>query len=366
MLTKLRLKAGIAKRTTRGFTLVELLVVIAIIGILVALLLPAVQAAREAARRNQCVNNLKQLQLGCLNFESTYNELPTGASGHPEGATDPRGVGMFTVVLPFIEDASIDSAFRDAFADAGERNWLVLTRSLDFDVETFQVAVYKCPSVTNYQGYVPRRDYFGVNGGWNMVDDADRATANGAPIADGNFRSKFGEPRLRANIGWRGPLYSDGVYLGGNAVSLNQVTDGTSSTFAIGECDHMAPYGDTAFSGSEEGGPVPWYFGGSMNGVGLNSINYKDTPAQGGYVRMSNGRVLRATHHPINTDLTPWGGPGLKDKFSYQVPFGSGHPGGANFAFVDGHVKFIQEQISMGAYYWLGSRNDGGVIDEEF
>src|SRR3954470_12107687 len=122
--------------TKRGFTLVELLVVIAIIGVLVALLLPAVQAAREAARRGQCANNLKQMGLGCLNFESAYSTLPPGPmDGDPQaikssGADEPtghnyssgttccraatkKGFNQFYHILPFIEQSTLHDLGKD-------------------------------------------------------------------------------------------------------------------------------------------------------------------------------------------------------------------------------------------------------------
>ena len=92
------------KRLTPGFTLVELLVVITIIGILIALLLPAVQAAREAARRTQCTNNLKQLGLAILNFENTHRELPVGCFGKRRPNGPWLGHTAFIQLLPFITD----------------------------------------------------------------------------------------------------------------------------------------------------------------------------------------------------------------------------------------------------------------------
>ena len=112
-------KAGLRfgdRRRLAGFTLVELLVVIAIIGILVALLLPAIQAARESARRTQCVNNLRQIGVGCLNFESAYKNFPT-AGGAVEQFIDPNeqvkasygyeGASWMYQILPYIEDRTV-------------------------------------------------------------------------------------------------------------------------------------------------------------------------------------------------------------------------------------------------------------------
>src|SRR5688572_8007436 len=98
--------AVVSRRNRRAFTLVELLVVIAIIGILVALLLPAIQAAREAARRAQCQNNLRQVAVGVLNYENSYKELPWGSSYARTAASERKG-NWVIVILPFLEEGAV-------------------------------------------------------------------------------------------------------------------------------------------------------------------------------------------------------------------------------------------------------------------
>src|SRR5688500_14646590 len=100
---------GRSRSSSPGFTLVELLVVIAIIGVLVALLLPAVQAAREAARRMSCQNNLKQIGLGCLNYESAKGALPPGTLNGTLQGPEGRAVGFQVVILPYVEQSGISS-----------------------------------------------------------------------------------------------------------------------------------------------------------------------------------------------------------------------------------------------------------------
>jgi prepilin-type N-terminal cleavage/methylation domain-containing protein len=140
-------KTTIAKRNRfsrplHGFTLVELLVVIAIIGVLIALLLPAVQAAREAARRTQCLNNLKQMGLALQNHNSALGEYPTGGSEpwHDQGAADSRfgkGYGWMVQILPYVENETLRSISKGY--GAGDR-------ARDLQVRKTPVAMYFCPS----------------------------------------------------------------------------------------------------------------------------------------------------------------------------------------------------------------------------
>ena len=151
--------------TRRGFTLVELLVVITVIGMLMALLLPAVQAAREAARRAQCTNNLKQIGLGILNFESAHKKLPTGGEGTIANAANPNGMTCFatqslmTQLLPFIEQQAIYNAmdmtksYRDVNAGGLVPGSTGGTATVDGTAvkgnvwaATHHIATYICPS----------------------------------------------------------------------------------------------------------------------------------------------------------------------------------------------------------------------------
>lgn len=355
-------------QSRKGFTLVELLVVIAIIGILVALLLPAVQAAREAARRNSCLNNLKQIQLGCLNYESTYGELPSGATIEDRVTVGNRGVGMYIIILPFIEDVALDTGLKTLFdAAGGGESWMDIGA---IDPNNIQISIYQCPSVPEVRPFPARRDYFGISGGINMDDAANHPDwpqevfAIGASNAE---KRKITQPRVTNG---RGPVYTSGVYVPGFGVKLRRVTDGTSSTMAIGESSHWNPFGHGWDPPNPDiGGPCAWYHGGSVDG----NFRDSDRTTMGG---VSVGRVLRNTHLPMNVSLTPFDstpfdGFPLKNtspsrgEMSMMIPLASEHPGGVQVAFTDGHVTFLREDMDLFVYQSLATRAGGEVINEE-
>lgn len=228
------------KQMGRGFTLVELLVVIAIIGILVALLLPAVQAAREAARRAQCQNNLKQIGLACLNYETARKTLPPGCIGYgnDDDTRGQVGTGWAIEILPYMEQESL----YDQFDFDNEKSYrsLATNESGVSNVRAAQnfVTAYQCPSDTlvnqlvNPQGEPDRRfaacTYKAVSG----VLDLDR-TEDTAVWWDRVKRSDVS--RLEKFKILRGPLSSTGDAISLRPVKLSQITDGTTNTALAGE-----------------------------------------------------------------------------------------------------------------------------------
>ncbi len=226
-------------RKRNGFTLVELLVVIAIIGMLVGLLLPAVQQAREAARQMQCSNNLKQYGLACLNHESTTHAYPSGGWDYYWVGTPQRGLGQdqpgswFFSILPFIE--------QDALFHLGETNGIdtmpeqagIRTRL------TTPVGMFTCPSRRTMKVYPTsgktykesgqasegvKTDY-AANFGTNCLnpDDSGKAISS---LADGTAKKKSNS--------WHDP-HDTGVISYHSKVTMGQIRDGTSNTYLIGE-----------------------------------------------------------------------------------------------------------------------------------
>ncbi len=300
-------------RPRGGFTLVELLVVIAIIGILVALLLPAVQAAREASRRTQCANNLKQIALALHNYADTFRCFPAGTFIEYTNASrcqaDCRGTSFYVSALPYFESAAMLQFYN---IDIG---WLYQASVDQTQLNNVRLPMYVCPSMGTWDWHLPRRDYFGVCGG-----------------------------KTRVTHGWRGDVFNDGVMYLNSFTRTSDILDGTAHTMAVGESVHPSKWGAGAGYGDGcVGGPASWWFGGATR---INDAN-----------SLSVGRVLRSTKHPINSNILC-----LADDQDNDVPMGSRHPGGSQFAFCDGHVVFLADSIDWQTYQALSTRAGAEVI----
>ncbi len=293
----------------RAFTLVELLVVIAIIGMLVTMLLPAVQSAREAARRAQCSNNLRQIAVAVLNFESAHGNFPAGTAIDFEDPTncgaDCRGTAFYLTTLPFFEEGAVNEIY-----DYDVPNGWLGQDPADMDLlNSIRLSVYICPSVSGWEFHLPRRDYFGVVGGKTL-----------------------------AGHGWRGDIFNDGVMYMNSFMTLRKITDGTAKTMLIGESAHASRWGAGPDYGDGcIGGPATWWFGGATTVGNPNGL--------------SVGRVLRSTKHPVNSSTLC-----IAPDEDNDVPFTSEHPGGAQFVHCDGHVGLIPDDIDWQIYQGLSTR----------
>ena len=311
----------------RAFTLVELLVVIAIIGILIALLLPAVQAAREAARRSQCANNLKQLGLAASNYASARNRFPVGLQGpylyavgrvyKPLGKFDPVYTNCMVELLPYIEQQDLLTNFDKTVATINDDGPNTGTAG-DSDTIAAQVIVnFRCPttrlpSQNTVDGYIFGTNDYAGNGGTRIyfpTDDADPDTA-GVQYA--------GAKR-----------FNDGLFNivepGEVGVALREVTDGMSKTLMFGERNHEDPEFDRLYPSFPLAGWCGWAWTGRINSVGDNlghaavPINYMIPPGSSG------------------TDVT-------NDRL---CAWGSYHPGGANFCRADGSVSYFADAMDL-------------------
>jgi prepilin-type N-terminal cleavage/methylation domain-containing protein/prepilin-type processing-associated H-X9-DG protein len=294
-----------------AFTLIELLVVIAIIAILIGLLLPAVQKVREAAARIQCQNNLHQIGLGLHNYHSANNTFPAGADINPatQCGADCRGNSMWAVLLPYIEQDNIARQYNYAGGWAAAGNGAL---------GNLPIVAYTCPSDSKWTQYPNRKNYYGVVGGKTL-----------------------------SSHGWRGDVYFDGIFTINMPKRLTQISDGTSSTLAVGESVHPSKWGLGPGYGDKNVGGIPgWLYGSACLQPKCRLTD------------QSYGRDLRDTKFPINSSILP-----MADDVDNDAPFGSFHTGGANFLFADGHVAFLNQTISMDVYRALSTYAGGEVVD---
>ncbi len=323
-------------RKVHGFTLVELLVVIAIIGILIALLLPAVQAAREAARRMQCTNNLKQIGLGMLNFESTYRALPAGWIGE----TDVEGLAKETqamiLVLPFLEQGMVDELIDYDYRPIHDINNTALRQ---------QITVFQCPSDDaagrswhgSYAGteYAYSRSNYVVCFGSNTMAantlGTYRVTAQNNPAhdfsTDGVFQSN--------PIGTPNPIAGR---------KLRDVVDGTSKTVMASEV--CAGKADEGFSGYDARGLWGW------PNMGASVYTHRMTPNTSARDMLYPGEC--ADMPGANLPCTSSSG----SEDTQYAAARSRHPGGVSVLFVDGHVTFVEDEIDLGAWIAMAMIND--------
>jgi type II secretory pathway pseudopilin PulG len=330
---------------------VELLVVIAIIGILIALLLPAVQAAREAARRSQCSNNLKQLGLALHNYHDTYKCMPMGV--RTGGWNGGWGTSFYVRLLPYVEQAPLadqwpwsekvnpdESDDREEGYCAGNPN----LRSSVFDVRNLRIETFDCPSS-------PLEDF---NTGNNAVHMASYAGISGAVEATGTYVPT----RQRACCTCCGTSFQpstsgfvsgSGMLVGGSTVVLRfaDCTDGTSNTMILGECS------DWAFdsNGNRRHIDPSWPHGWPM-GAGWNTI--VDNVSTGGAIeRWFNLTSIRYPVGTRNYDL-----PGVGDNHGPNNPLLSAHPGGTQIGLTDGSARFISETMELDTLKFLADRDD--------
>lgn len=328
----------------RGFTLVELLVVIAIIGILVGLLLPAVQSAREAARRMQCANNLKQIGLGLLNYESAYKSFPMGGWGGPPGNVD-DGIGFLASILPFIEQNAL---WEQVAPYSGTPGVLNLVRTGAFPTPTgirfipggdTKISTYRCPSsglpdIVPEQWVLPGAGQFGPRP-IRRLQSIGYATSDYKGCGGGGFgRDDDGILMKRAE--------SPGL----KPVKIAMVTDGTSNTVMVAESAYASAI--SAIRGLRPENMI-------------DPVRIEDWPI---WIGMGGDdeqmRVNGRTSAPINCRCTP---NTMASAINDDCAF-SWHVGGCQFVLVDGSVHFISDNISIETYGRLHSRDDGLVLGE--
>jgi len=354
----------------RAFTLVELLVVIAIIGVLVALLLPAVQAAREAARRSQCLNNQKQFGLALQNYHSAFQEFPELSRSATEDIWR-HGATWVVTVFPYFEAGN-------AFA------------GLDFAQGTFHMLSGSAIALGNIEqlnGFVPGlfhcpssalpRTYTSPNADLGQVEFAEICYVG---ISGGAYLNVNVTPNILHPSTDDNPEHNSGIISGGGMlvnnrnINISQCTDGSSNTIMVGEeSDFMIS--STASAKTEDPG----------TGLNVGSVDLRSSKGRSAYMgnshhaapdgpgTMTNGggeckhrncswcwNMTTISENPINakqvTDVNAMGQLGCNHSIR------SSHPGGAMVLYADGHAAFLIDSTDMQILNDLANRDDGNVI----
>jgi prepilin-type N-terminal cleavage/methylation domain-containing protein/prepilin-type processing-associated H-X9-DG protein len=284
----------------RGFTLVELLVVITIIGILIALLLPAVQAAREAARRMACSNNMHQIGVALHNYSSGHNTFPPGYLTDTSPTAIWAGFGWMAAILPYMERQTTSDLIKFN-APQGSHDPVNQTIMKNY------VAVYLCPSLP------PPTKFVEVTGAISGFEDAATGTYGGV-TSD-----------ICQDYCW-GPTtpngYGSGCLVVNKIIPIGDIRDGTSQTLIVGE--RLSPFPPED----------PWYglAGAPPNTLGQPWIVFTRVTTQYG-INQKSGLYYK--------ESGVW----------------SAHPGGTEFTFADGHVSFLSENISQATLRSLTTRD---------
>ncbi|MBX6313389.1 MAG: DUF1559 domain-containing protein [Isosphaeraceae bacterium] len=346
----------------RGFTLIELLVVIAIIGVLIALLLPAVQAAREAARRAQCTNNLKQLGLAIQNYIDANGSLPPTGNAVPTNnpAAFANDFSMKARLLPFLEQQPLYNALNQSFEYNMVQNGTVTST---------RVNTFLCPSdgtqisrgMSNYPGH----DFGDCNYGNNI---GTCLTLNGNQLD--------------------GPAYIMGANFGA-VVTLATITDGTSNTAIHSEWlkgrnvaqpgTFMVYVAPIAFSTSTPSPAVPagsTSLQNTLQSIGATcqsstrfgalttkGYSWSDDGCGigGGYSHIMPPNKKACTFSNMDSNYSPT----YTYSMATMIGASSNHPGGVNVGFLDGSVKFIKDSINLGTWGAIATKAGGEVISAD-
>ena len=325
-------------RRQAGFTLVELLVVIAIIGVLIALLLPAVQQAREAARRMQCTNHLKQVGLAMHNYESTFGMFPYGHQKDVSGFMHRRDC-WYQRLLPFMEQTALSEAY-----EAYSKEWIHEIRN---EFTAAQVSTLTCPSDPNSPGKggnggkIDFQGNFGVSAGagvsWSLNNSTTPPTIT---VSNRNVTTAT----VSTDPG--GMFYLD------SATTFRDCTDGSSNTL-------LAAEGIVRDNNISAWGNVGGYWGGSTHGA--FGISVSETPNTSVPDRNYTCKGETTPGAPNLAPCESGNTEGLSGRWNFARSY---HPGGINGVLVDGSVRFFPDTVDRQTWLRLGLRSDGQVIGE--
>jgi prepilin-type N-terminal cleavage/methylation domain-containing protein len=301
-----------------GFTLVELLVVIAIVGLLAALLMPAVQQAREAARRASCRNNLRQLGLALHHYHDQHRVFPFGWNTH--------GTGWSAMILPQLEQQGMFETI--VFTEFGSGNWG--SGAANEQAAGTVVPVFRCPSMAQPvhvdNAGIPQR-----------VPVSYRGCGSSEALSDDTGTAPPGTRALEEQL-------HNGVFFGCSRVGMRDVLDGTSTTIMLGES-----YTDVDFV--QDGNAMDYWY--------LGSPQIDPCRCDGSTAGTEFSEFIGSTAARMNARFIA-----AASGYEKEISFGSYHVAGANFCFADASVRHISESIDHPLYRALGSRHGGEVIGE--
>jgi prepilin-type N-terminal cleavage/methylation domain-containing protein len=318
----------------RAVTLIELLVVVSIIGVLATLLLPAIQASRESARAARCKNNLKQIGVALLNFESVRGSFPEGAEGRYERKLAPAamfGLSWWAEVLPFLEESEVADRLDRRGAHTG---WVQLNEHNGQLVDRFAPSFWLCPSSSieplvtagNYQLAAP--SYVGVSG---------------ASSHDG-----FPESRVSPCCRSDGEISAGGVLVPNRVIRLQEISDGLTNTLLAGEQSDFA-YTDEGLPMRIDGGfPNGWVTGTKALGV----------PPEYGSPLLPTYNLV-TVRYPLNEHR--YNLPGVYTDRGANNPLLSPHGGVVHLLSCDGSVHATADSMDVVVLKSLASRDDGSV-----
>ena len=348
----------------RAFTLVELLVVISIIGVLVGLLLPAVQAAREAARRMQCSNHLKQLGLALHNYHTTLGRFPSGyctvptrdGNGPPSAAIDPLtwdsapGWGWGALLLPYIEQGNMSDALHFEFPI-----WAPINRPL---VEK-QMPTFLCPSASGGSDPFTVRDQSGAPlsrfGAPIRLGRSHYVASHGQESCWGEcgsaatgevFTNIYTSETTVVRVDGNAANVADGPFYRNSNVRFRDVTDGTSTTIFLGE--HSSRLSEKTWVGAVPGAYTHPKFASPENGPdAAATLVLVHAGPSGGELDITGSPIIHSINFP-----------------TYHVgQMYSEHPGGGNVCFGDGSVRFISESVDLILWAEMSSMNEREIVE---
>jgi len=313
--TLVELRVG-SERKLNAFTLVELLVVIAIIGILVALLLPAIQAAREAARRTQCKSDIKKIGLALQNYHDTRKSFPPGVVQvypTPPAVKPDMDEGNWSwsaLILPYVEEASVYSLINVPKSD------LATSMDTPANLSAMQapIPVYRCPSdnapIVNDQRLIKSK------------------AGNSNALATTNYVGVNSSADIRREPGAPG-TFANGIFVNNKSTKMKDITDGTSHTAMVGERTWESKVPATAAAQPAPEGIL------AAAGVIFGVRGFRDKSQQGLADGMGCGK------YQMNFSSST----GTNPEFKPRQGFSSAHKGGAHFAMADGSVQFVSDTI---------------------